>query len=83
MLSAVCSPVFSDSYQEVYYAPSLSDPATAEGGSWVPEYSTGNSNNVVLLGPIDRSGWTWGTRAKRCSEKIRSTAMLLSGTLCQ
>ncbi|CAE7937132.1 unnamed protein product [Symbiodinium necroappetens] len=32
---------------EVYYAPSLSDPATAEGGSWVPEYSTGNSNNVV------------------------------------
>ncbi|CAE7211752.1 unnamed protein product [Symbiodinium natans] len=32
---------------EVYYAPSLTEPATAEGGSWVPGYSTGNSNNVV------------------------------------
>ncbi|CAE7313084.1 unnamed protein product [Symbiodinium sp. CCMP2592] len=32
---------------EVYYAPSLTEPATAEGGSWVPQYSTGNSNNVV------------------------------------
>ena len=34
---------------QVYYAPSLTEPATAEGGSWVPGYSTGNSNNVVCL----------------------------------
>ena len=39
--------------RQVYYAPSLTEPATAEGGSWVPQYSTGNSNNVVSLGPRD------------------------------
>mmetsp|Transcript_53410 Transcript_53410/g.124350 ORF Transcript_53410/g.124350 Transcript_53410/m.124350 type:complete len:756 (-) Transcript_53410:196-2463(-) len=32
---------------EVYYSASLTEPATAEGGSWVPSYSTGNTDSLV------------------------------------